>query len=258
MKKKGFDYKRACAVSLVVSLLLMAFVMLIKTEDKTFNSLLSMLITRSALAVSFFFLTKYLALNLFSLKLKNVALTLPCLLVVTNNLPFIAIIRGAATVTASSGRIFFFAASCIAVAAYEELAFRGVLFLSICKVRRSKRGIFFSVVTSSALFGLFHLLNIIDGAGVGAVLMQIGYSFLIGGMCATVLIASKSILPCIILHAIFNFCGGLVPTLGTGYEAVWDIATIAITVILAVICAVILISYLIRRGDENINSFYLD
>lgn len=244
--------------SLVVSLFLMALVILIKTGDEMLDSLLFMLITRSALSVSFFFLAKYLALNIFSPKIKNFALIIPCFLVVLNNLPFIALLRGTATVTAPAGKIILFAASCIAVATYEEIAFRGVLFLSICKSRRTKKGIFSSVVVSSVVFGLFHLLNLIDGAGIGAVIMQIGYSFLIGGMCAVVLIVCKSIFPCIVLHAVFNFCGGLVPTLGAGYETVWDAATVIITVLMAIICAAILILYLIRRGDENINSFYSD
>lgn len=54
--------------SLVVSLFLMALVILIKTGDEMLDSLLSMLITRSALSVSFFFLAKYLALNIFRRK----------------------------------------------------------------------------------------------------------------------------------------------------------------------------------------------
>ena len=240
--------------SLVVSLLLMALVMLIKTGDSVLDSLLSLLITRASLSGSFFFLAKYLSLDIFSPKIKNAALTIPCLLVALNNLPFIALIRGTASVAAPVGRIILLATSCLAVAAYEEIAFRGVLFLSLCKSHRTKKGIFFSAVISSAVFGLFHLLNLIDGAGIGAVIMQIGYSFLIGGMCAVVLTACGSIFPCIILHAIFNFCGGLVPTLGAGYETVWDAATIIITAALAMICAAILIIYLVRRGDENINS----
>ena len=66
--------------SLVVSLFLMALVILIKTGDEMLDSLLSMLITRSALSVSFFFLAKYLALNIFSPKIKNFALIIPCFL----------------------------------------------------------------------------------------------------------------------------------------------------------------------------------
>lgn len=241
---------------MALSLLAVALVRLIKTGDKDTDSLISILITRVFLAAAFFFLIRHMNISVLKARPKPHILLVPCFLVVINNLPFIALLRGTAAVTASFAKVILFALSCIAVAAYEELAFRGLVFLWICRSRKSKKGIFLSVLLSSAIFGLFHLFNLIEGAGIGSVIMQIGYSFLIGGMCATVLLACKSILPCIALHAIFNFCGGLIPTLGTGFETVWDPATIALTVVLAVACAVFIIRYLVLSGDENIDSFY--
>ena len=254
--KKSFSYKTACIISLIVSLVLMAAVRLIKTGNSACDVLISTLITRTALAVAFVFLIKHLGFKVFSVTPKNALLLIPCFAVVINNLPIIALSGGSASISSSVQKIILLAASCLAVAAYEELAFRGALFLMICKNKKSKKDIFLSTVISSAVFALFHMFNLIDGAGLVPVMMQIGYSFLIGGMCATVLIVCKSIYPCIILHAIFNFCGNIVPTFGTGYETVWDPATIAITVILAMICAAAVIYSLLRYGDKNINSFY--
>lgn len=254
--KKSFSYRTACVVVLIISLVLLAAARLIKTGDSVCDVLISTLVTRTALAIAFVFLIKHLGFRVFSVVPENALLLFFCFAVVINNLPIIALVKGSACISAPASKIILLAASCLAVAAYEELAFRGALFLMICRGKKSKKDIFLSVIISSAVFALFHLLNLIDGAGVGSVIMQIGYSFLIGGMCATVLIVSKSIYPCIVLHAIFNFCGNIVPTLGTGYETVWDSATVAITVALAVICAVAVIYSLLSYGDKNIGYFY--
>ncbi len=243
-------------VSLMISLVLMAAARLINTGDSVCDAMISTLVTRTALAVAFVFLIKHLGFRVFSVVPENALLLFFCFAVVINNLPIIALAKGSADVSAPASKIILLAASCLAVAAYEELAFRGTFLLMICNGKKSKRDIFLSTIISSAVFALFHLLNLIDGAGVGSVIMQIGYSFLIGGMCATVLIVCKSIYPCIALHAIFNFCGNIVPTLGTGYETVWDTATVVITVILAIICAAAVIYSLLRYGDKNISYFY--
>ena len=256
LKKHKIDDRKICLALLTLSAFAIALVRLIKTGDGITDSLLSILITRIFLAATSFFLIRYVKIIVPMIKLKPHILHVPCFLVAINKLPFIALLRGTAAVTAPFAKVILFALTCIAVATCEELAFRGLIFLGICQSRRSKKGIFLSVLLSSAIFGLFHLFNLIDGAGIGSVIMQVGYSFLIGGMCATVLLACRSILPCIALHAIFNFCGGLIPNLGTGFETVWDPLTIVLTAVVAVVCAVFIIRYLVLHGDENIDSFY--
>lgn len=254
--KKQISYRTACIVSLIISLVLMAAARLIKTGDSTNDIFISTLVTRTALAVSFTLLIKHLEFKVFSAAVENALLLVPCFLVVINNLPVIALAKGSASVSSSAAKTILLATSCLAVAAYEELAFRGVLLLTMCKGKTAKKDIFSAVIASSAVFAIFHLLNLIDGAGLVPVIMQIGYSFLIGGMCSAVLIVCKSIYPCIVLHAVFNFCGNIVPTLGKGYDTVWDPITIAVTVVIAVICAVSVIYALARYGNKNINCFY--
>ena len=88
--------------------------------------------------------------------------------------------------------------------------------------------------------------------GIGYVALQIGYSFLIGGMCAIVLLYTRCIWICVGLHAIYDFCGYLVPTLGDG--VIWDPVTVAITAALGVFALIFMLLWFrnidIARVDE--------
>ena len=117
------------------------------------------------------------------------------------------------------------------------MAFRGVFYLLILSTRRdSTKKIFFVTLASSAVFGAVHLFNLFAGAGVGATILQVGYSFLIGGMCSIALLVTGSIWAPILLHALYDFGGYLIPTLGEGI--VWDAATVAVTAVLGTAVAV--------------------
>ena len=55
------------------------------------------------------------------------------------------------------------------------------------------QGVILPVLIDAALFGLWHLTNLLVGADVGATLLQVGYSFLIGGMLSAVLLKTGNI-----------------------------------------------------------------
>ena len=151
--------------------------------------------------------------------------------------------------------ILLLALECFCIALFEEMAFRGVIFLSVLEKRRGKTlDVFLSICISSAIFGLIHAVNFFTSSPM-AVIQQIGYSFLIGGMCSVVLLRTANIWLCVALHAIFNFCGALVPTLGTGF--VWDTPTVVITVILAVITTVYMVFSLLRMPVESLDGIFL-
>lgn len=151
---------------------------------------------------------------------KAIIAVLPCFLAVVCNPPLIGLITGDAAFSYSGATlclyIVLFITECLLVGTFEELLFRGILFPAVEeRLKENKRGRFFAVIISAAIFALVHLFNLFTSSPI-AVLMQIGYSFLLGGACCFTFLKTGNILYCVLLHATFNFCGGLTDTLGYG------------------------------------------
>ena len=119
---------------------------------------------------------------------------------------------------------------------------------------KTKKDVFFSIIYSSLIFGAIHIVNLFVGSGIVPVIQQLGYSFLIGAMCAVVLIITKKLWMSILLHACFNFAGGIIPNLGTG--EIWDVPTIIITAVLALTVTVYMIFVFIRLDMSEIDSMF--
>lgn len=223
-------------------------------QSETANYLATMTVTRAIASIVFILVPIYLGYGIFGIKLKNALFVLPCAAVAINNLPIIALIRGEAEITEGSGMIALLIAECFFIALFEETAFRGVLTPAICRGAKDGKTLLWRVALSSAIFGLTHIFNLLDGAGIGATLMQVGYSFLIGGMCAALLLVCGSVIPCVIVHAIYDFCGAIVPTLGKGN--VWSLPEIVLTAGVAVAVAVVTVWTLLRHGRDNFTRLY--
>ena len=246
-----------CAILLICYELFIGDLLFSSIEEKI-RLLIDMTVTRSLGAAVFTVILVYLGYKVLNpIKVpffKALVFCLPAYAVAVNNFPFSSVIRGNATIKTSAGEIVLLAAECLAVALFEEMAFRGVIFLSFAEKRRNSRlGLFISIILSSAVFAIVHLLNIFTSSP-SAVIMQIGYSFLIGGMCSVVLIKTANIWHCVAIHAIFNFSGAVVPTLGAG--EIWDSLTIMITAIIAVITFVYMLVFFLRFDVRETERIY--
>ena len=73
-------------------------------------------------------------------------------------------------------------------------------------------------------------------------------------MCSIVLIVTGSIWIPVILHALFDFGGYLIPTLGDGI--VWDAATVAVTAVLGVAAAVYMTVLLLRVKPQSLDRLF--
>ncbi len=255
--------RRVCMVIILVAAPILLFLELGKptfTDDPVLAPLISMTLTRLIGAAVFFALLLsegYRILNPLQRPFgRSLLFILPPLAVVVNNLPILALARGEATVTHTEPIYWIvFALECLAIGLFEELAFRGVILLMFAEKRRTTRkGLLVSILLTSAVFGLVHLVNIFVGAGIGAVLRQIGYSFLIGAMCSVVLLRTRNLWLCVLLHAIFDFCGSLVPTLGAG--KLWNPPTVIFTALLAVATTVYLVWQFFRLELTRVGEIY--
>ena len=256
--------------SVCMSVALGAIILLVLCEIFRFSSLfgveegsklaisLDMMITRFLGGVAFLAMLinlEYKVLNPIKKPfLKSILFALPAFLIAINNFPFSAVFWGGAKVNESGGMVLLLFFECMMVGFFEEMAFRGVVFLGILRKNPQNRlWAFASIAISSAVFGLVHLVNLFTSSPV-AVIMQIGYSALIGAMCAVVLMKSANIWLCVLIHGLYNFCGAVIPRLGEG--EIWDTFTIVLTVIVSLLVAAYMIAIFVKGKMPLINDIY--
>ena len=109
---------------------------------------------------------------------------------------------------------------------------------------QSKAKIFLAIFLSSVVFGAIHFVNVFFGASLISVVLQIGYSALIGALCSMVLLLSGNIWLCVLLHAAYNICGGIISDYGIGIQ--WTSAEIVFTAVVSVIVALYFVILFIK------------
>jgi membrane protease YdiL (CAAX protease family) len=157
------------------------------------------------------------------------------LLIAINNFPISAFVSGRTVFLEPNYYIVLFLLECLSVGFFEELLFRYVILLILLqRLPHSKKGVLLSIILSAAIFGFVHFINLFYGAALGGTLLQIGYSFLMGMLWATVFLRTKNIVLPIILHTLYNFFGQIMFAFGT-VENRYDVVTIVLTSLLAII-----------------------
>ena len=83
----------------------------------------------------------------------------------------------------------------------EELIFRGLLFHAM-----AKDGVKSAIIVSSVTFGIGHIVNLVNGSSAELLpnLLQVMYAVAIGFAFVMIYWKTKSLLPCIIVHSVFN------------------------------------------------------
>ncbi len=228
------------------------------TEVKLISNV-EMAVTRAIGSVVFITILVYLGYKVLNPVKKpfwrGILFTLPAFCVVINNFPIYPVASGLAVITAPPWRIAILAVECLAVSLFEETCFRGVVFLGFLRKRSGTiLGRFLSIVFSAAVFGVVHLVNIALGASPVAVVLQIGYSFLIGAMCSVVLMKTSNLWLCVLLHAIFNFGGSIIDDCGIGI--IWEPFTVTLTVIIAVATTVYMVLAFLKIKESEIYRIY--
>ena len=263
--RRRYLSRKVCMVIIGVAIPILLYLEIAKptlSDDTVLAPLINMTLTRCIGAVVFLTLLLnegYRVLNPIQKPFwRSLLFTVPPLLVVVNNMPILSMIWGDAYVVHSAPVYWiWFSLECLAIGLFEELAFRGVIFLMFAEKRHATRkGLFWSLILSSAVFGGVHLANVLMGAGIGGVILQIGYSFLIGAMCSVVLLKTRNIWLCVLLHAVYDFCGTLMPTLGAGTW--WDTPTVIFTAVLAVATTAYLVWQFFVLDLRRVEEIYRD
>lgn len=191
----------------------------------------------------------------FSGRTKGLLLCIPALLVALDNFPIVPLIESKMAFNGAIGRLIPYILYCLSIGIMEETIFRGNIFpLFMYKFSHTKKGLFRAIVSSSALFGAMHLLNLFGGFSP-MVFLQVGYSFLIGCMCALCLIFSGNIIIPIVVHALFDV-GGFLFDFGFCVGELWTTANIIVTAALSVVFAAALIIAFVKTDFSYVYEEY--
>lgn len=124
---------------------------------------------------------------------KNYLYFIPLMFIVTANL------WNGININNTKQEIIFYILTMCNVGFIEEIIFRGFLFNMM-----AKKNVKSAIIVSSLTFGMGHIVNLLTGAEFIPTLLQMCYAFAIGYLFVTIYHRSKSLIPCIVAHAIFN------------------------------------------------------
>lgn len=105
------------------------------------------------------------------------------------------------SVKASVLEVLLYILSMLCVGFLEEMIFRGFLFRAM-----EPNGVKSAIIVSSITFGIGHIVNLINGSGAELFpnLLQVIYAMSAGFLFVMIFYKTKSLLPCIFTHGIFN------------------------------------------------------
>ncbi len=120
---------------------------------------------------------------------------IPLLVLLTANLWY------GAAMNLSTLETVLYVLSMFCVGFLEEMIFRGLLFKAM-----AKDGVRSAIIVSSVTFGIGHIVNLINGSGAELLpnLLQVVYAIAIGFAFVMIYCRTKSLMPCILTHSVFN------------------------------------------------------
>ena len=149
-----------------------------------------------------------------------------------------------------------FGGYCLSVGMFEECIFRGVILSCLANYfPKDKGGFWKTYLVSSLVFAAAHILN---GFSIGTIL-QVGYTFLTGGLFGFVLIKTKNIFCCGFVHGLYNFCGLLFENsdyMGLGNGVVFDVGTVITMFIISVLAGLFVLNAIKKVTDEEQAELY--
>ncbi|SHO47684.1 CPBP family intramembrane glutamic endopeptidase [Anaerocolumna xylanovorans] len=92
----------------------------------------------------------------------------------------------------------------VAVGFNEEIYFRGLAFKVMEEKGRKK-----AIIWSSAVFGVLHLINVLNGKDTLYLVLQMFFAFLVGFVLAEIVSITKSLWVIIIWHAAYDYISSI-------------------------------------------------
>lgn len=130
----------------------------------------------------------------------------------------------------------------------EELLFRGFLFRAIEKSNET-----LAVIISSVTFGLGHLFNLVNGAGMELVenICQVVGAIAVGFLFVVIFQRSKSLIPCIITHSAIDAISAFANEVGLTTEK--RIILCLIKFVIVILYTLVIIKKVPKNNFQRIN-----
>lgn len=237
-----------CAATVILDFLQISYV-----ADEFRNRMISKIIQQLAGSLAAILLMIRSKIRLFG-KPQNWLYMIPCLLIAIDNFQFSSFFNGRMELERSQPIDFIlFAGYCLAVGTFEECIFRGIIFAVLAGCfSGDKKGFLQTYVVSSLIFAGAHLFNVFAGAGIGATLLQVGYTLLTGGLFGFALIKTKNVFCAALTHAVYNFCGLLFDkTQGLGTGIVFDMGTVVTMIVVSVVIGAFILYKVYTYPEEE-------
>lgn len=138
--------------------------------------------------------------------------------------------------------------SMLCVGFLEELIFRGFLFKAM-----EKNNVRNAIIVSSVTFGIGHLVNLVNGSGMGLVdnLCQIIFAIAMGFLFTILFYRGESLIPCIATHSAINSLNTFANE--AGVTARQQMAHVMIMIAVAVAYTFLLIKTLPKKQNAPAN-----
>ena len=188
------------AVALIIAYVVLASAGDNVSEDLGISKILTLPILLALSAILYFFLKKNDLTEKYGLcrpRLPAVKMLfyIPLLVLLTANLWYGVAMNQAPLETG----LYILAMFCVGF--LEEMIFRGLLFQAM-----ARDGVKSAVIVSSITFGIGHIVNLFNGSGAELLpnLLQVMYAVAIGFAFVMIYCRTRSLMPCIIVHSVFN------------------------------------------------------
>jgi len=244
-------------VAVLIVQLLGAFVY----SDAISNTIIRDTSIRIGFGALFVIIAYFMGYSLFNKKKKIglliLVVILPGLVIALNNFPISAYFGGRTVLNEPVHIVWLYAVECLSIGFLEETIFRGIILIVLIeRFAKTFSGRLKAIIISALCFGAIHLVNLFSGAQVAATLLQVGYSFLMGAMWAVIFLSTGNLLYVMLLHGAYNFFGQVLSRFGVVINR-FDLVTTIVTIVFALLAAMIYCRVLVRIKQEDLERLYL-
>lgn len=141
---------------------------------------------------------------------------------------------------------------CLMVGLAEEVCFRGLVTNLLAQhYAKNRRGIYFTVFVSGAIFGVMHLINIFAGASLMGTFIQVVATIGMGWFFSAVYLRTGNIWVVIFLHAFQNFVAFSLTGVTSGTESITgSVSDYSWTQLISIVIYLVPTLFLLRKSKS--------